>query len=77
VGGRLAHPPLVEKKIEKKIPKKERQVALLSAIAATGSKEIVAGRGHAVEDVPDFPLVVADDIQSVKKTRDLRDALST
>ncbi|MEM2111074.1 MAG: 50S ribosomal protein L4 [Candidatus Bathyarchaeia archaeon] len=74
VGGRLAHPPVVEKKIEKKIPKKEKHLALLSAIAATGSKEIVSNRGHAIDDVPDFPLVVTDEIQSVKKTRDLRDA---
>jgi len=73
VGGRLAHPPVVEKKIKKKIPKKERRLALFSAIAATRSKEIVESRGHIVDDVPDFPLVVTDNIQSLKKTRDLKD----
>jgi large subunit ribosomal protein L4e len=75
VGGRLSHPPVVEKKIEKKIPKKERRLALLSAVAATGSKEIVARRGHAIDDVPDFPLVVTDEIQNVKKTSDLKGVL--
>ena len=74
VGGRAAHPPVVEKKIKKKIPKKEKRLALFSAIAATGSKERVAMRGHVVDDVPDFPLVVTDDVQSLKKTRDLKDA---
>jgi len=73
VGGRIAHPPVVEKKIKKKIPKKEKRLALRSAIAATGLKEVVAARGHIVDDVPDFPLVVTEDIQSLKKTRELRE----
>lgn len=72
VGGRSTHPPVVEKKIRKKIPRKEKRLALLSAIAATGSKETVAMRGHIVDDVPDFPLVVTEDIQSLKRTRDLK-----
>ncbi len=46
VGGRQAHPPVSEKKIVKRIPKKEAHLALLSAIAATASKETVASRGH-------------------------------
>jgi large subunit ribosomal protein L4e len=76
VGGREAHPPRVEKKIRKKITKKEMRLALRSAVAATASKEIVASRGHMVDDVPDFPLVVVDDIQSLKKTQDVEEALS-
>ena len=76
VGGRSAHPPVVEKKIRKSIPKKEMRLALRSAIAATGSKETVALRGHMVEDVPDFPLVVVDEIQALKKTKDVEEALT-
>ena len=75
VGGRSAHPPEAEKKIRKKLPKKEMHLALRSAVAATGSKEAVAARGHMVDDVPDFPLVVVDEIQSLKKTKDIEDAL--
>jgi len=75
VGGRSAHPPEAEKKIRKKIPRKEMRLALRSAIAATGSKETVASRGHMVEGVPDFPLVVVDEIQSVKRTKDMEEAL--
>jgi len=74
VGGRAAHPPVVEKKIRKEIPRKELRLALHSAIAATGSKETVVSRGHAVEDVPDFPLVVSDDIQHLKKTKEVMEA---
>lgn len=75
VGGRSAHPPVVEKKIAKNIPRKERRLALRSAIAATASKEVVESRGHVVDDVPDLPLVITDEIQGLKKTRDVENAL--
>ena len=75
VGGRSAHPPRAEKNIKKKIPKKEMRLALRSAVAATGSKEVVASRGHMVDDVPDFPLVVVDEIQSLKRTQDIEEVL--
>ena len=75
VGGRSAHPPVAEKNIRKKIPKKEMNLALRSAIAATGSKEIVANRGHMIDEIPDFPLVVTDEIQNLKKTKEIEDAL--
>jgi large subunit ribosomal protein L4e len=65
---------VVEKKIKKKIPRKEMRLALRSAVAATASKEIVASRGHMVDDVPDFPLVVADEIQGLKKTKEAEEA---
>ena len=73
VGGHSAHPPRSEKKIRKKIPRKEMRLALRSAVAATGSKETVASRGHVVDDVPDFPLVVMDEIQLLKKTWEVKD----
>lgn len=74
VGGRTTHPPKTEKKIRKKLPRKEMQLAVRSAVAATASKETVADRGHIVEDIPDFPMVVVDDIQRLKKTQEVRDA---
>ena len=74
VGGRQAYPPVAQKKIAKKIPKKEMRLALRSALAATGSKELVANRGHIVDMIKDFPLVVADDIQALKKTKEVEDA---
>jgi len=75
VGGRAAHPPKPEKRIQKKIPKRETKLALRSAVAATGSKETVMSRGHVVDDVPDFPLVVVDEVQGLKRVREARDAL--
>lgn len=74
VGGRRANPPVVEKKIVKKIPCKEMGLALRSALAATASKQTVTSRGHMAEDVKDFPLVVVDDIQDLKKTSEVETA---
>ncbi len=75
VGGRQAHPPVVEKKIVKKIPKKEKQLGLFSAIAATASKEAVSSRGHAIDDVPQIPLVVTNSIEGLTKTKEVEEAL--
>jgi len=75
VGGRLAHPPTSEKKIVKRIPKKEKRLALHSAIAATASKEVVASRGHSIEDVLEIPLIVTDDLERLKKAKEVEEAL--
>ena len=70
-GGRQAHPPKVQKVIFKKLNKKENKLALCSAIAATQSKEIIKSRGHKVENLKTFPIVISDDIESVTKTKEL------
>jgi len=75
VSGRQGHPPLSEKNIIKKIPKKEKRLALFSAIAATASKEVVASRGHNVQDVADIPLVVTSDFEGLTKTKEAEEAL--
>jgi large subunit ribosomal protein L4e len=76
VGGRQPHPPRSEKKIVKRIPKKEARLALRSAIAATTSEEIITSRGHRIEDVLEIPLVVTDSIEEIRKTKDLEAALT-
>ena len=75
VGGRQGHPPLSEKNILKKITKKEKKLALFSAIAATASKELVAGRGHNIEDVPQIPLIVTPELEELKKTKEIEETL--
>lgn len=76
VGGRQAHPPRAEAKIVKAIPKKEKRLALLSAIAATASKEVVASRGHKIDSVPQIPLVVVDSLSELTKAKDVEAALA-
>lgn len=75
VGGRQAHPPKSETIIIKRIPKKEKRLALFSAIAATASKEVVASRGHNIEDVPQIPLVVTNDLETLKRTKEVEETL--
>jgi large subunit ribosomal protein L4e len=74
VGGRLAHPPRAEKVIAKKLNKKERLLALASAIAATGSLELVTKRGH-VASLKGLPLVASDELQSLDRTKDVERVL--
>jgi large subunit ribosomal protein L4e len=71
-GGRQAHPPIVEKVIYKKLNKKENKLALCSAIAATASKGLVESRGHKIEGIESFPIIVSDDIESVSKASEIR-----
>jgi large subunit ribosomal protein L4e len=76
VGGRQPHPPTAQKKIVKRIPKKEAKLALLSAIAATASKATVKSRGHKISNIPHIPLVVTDEIAELKKTKDFEETLT-
>ncbi|MCJ7424252.1 50S ribosomal protein L4 [Candidatus Bathyarchaeota archaeon] len=76
VGGRAGHPPTSEKKIVKRIPRKEKRLALRSAIAATASKERVTSRGHSIEDVLEIPLIVTDDLEELKKTKEVEATLA-
>jgi large subunit ribosomal protein L4e len=76
VGGRQPHPPRPEKKILKRIPKKEARLALLSAVAATASKSVITSRGHRIEDIPEIPLIVTDSIEELTKTAELEAALT-
>jgi large subunit ribosomal protein L4e len=76
VGGRQPHPPTAQKKIVKHIPKKESRLALFSAIAATASKSTVKSRGHKIENVPQIPMVVTDEISELKKTENLEETLT-
>jgi large subunit ribosomal protein L4e len=50
-------------------------LALFSAIAATASKQLVASRGHSIEDVPEIPLVVQDSLEKLRKTKEVEGAL--
>jgi large subunit ribosomal protein L4e len=73
VGGRRAHPPKVEKILHERINKKERRLAIRSAIAATKDKKLVDFRGHAVDKIPELPIVVVDEIETIKKAKQVRE----
>ncbi|MFX1452138.1 MAG: 50S ribosomal protein L4 [Promethearchaeota archaeon] len=75
VGGRAAFPPKVEKKITEKINKKERQLAIKSAIAATANETLVRLRGHQFEEGVKLPIVVSDEFENISKTKEVLDVL--
>ena len=72
-GGRKAHPPRTAKIIHEKINKKERKLAIRSALAATTNQELVEARGHQIGNVLQLPFVVDDALCSVKKTSETRE----
>ncbi len=69
VGGRRAHPPKVQKKWAEKINKKEKRLALKSAIASTANPDLVRERNHIFEG--ELPKIVVNDIESIKKTKEV------
>lgn len=73
IGGRQAHPTRAEKNHHEKINIKERRFAIRSAVAATANKKLVEKRGHNIGEIEEFPIVVEDDICSVKKTKETRE----
>jgi len=73
--GRLAHPPVSWKNIYKKVNKKEKLLALCSAIAATTNSELIKRRGHKIKDEIQLPIVVSNEIESVVKSKDLEKIL--
>jgi large subunit ribosomal protein L4e len=76
VGGRQPQPPTAQKKTAKNIPKKEKRLALQSAIAATASKETVAARGHAIQNIPQIPLIVTNSLEELTQTKQVEEALT-
>lgn len=76
-GGRQAHPPIVDRVIHKKINKKENKLALCSAIAATASKELVEARGHKINKIETFPIIVSDEIEKISNAKDMEKLLDS
>jgi large subunit ribosomal protein L4e len=72
---RVAHPPESWKITYKKINYKEKKLGLCSAIAATSQKDLVQRRGHKIAIGTKLPLVVSNDIESISKTKELKNLL--
>jgi len=74
-GGRRAHPPKVEKVLRERINRKERRLAVRSAVAATKEKKLVSSRGHVAGSVAEFPLVVTDEFEGLGKASRAKEIL--
>jgi large subunit ribosomal protein L4e len=75
VGGRRAHPPKIERVWKEKMNKKENQLARNSALAATATKEVVVKRGHRFDEKVTLPIIIEDDFEKIKKTKEVIEVL--
>ncbi|GAA50642.1 large subunit ribosomal protein L4e [Clonorchis sinensis] len=69
-GGHMFAPTKVWRRWHKRINVQQRRYAMCSAIAATGVPALVMARGHRIDRLPEVPLVISDEIESVKKTKE-------
>jgi len=76
-GGRMFAPTKIWRRWHRKIGVNQRRFAITSALAATAIPALVMARGHKIDNVPEFPLVVADSLNSVQKTRDAKSVLKS
>jgi large subunit ribosomal protein L4e len=77
VKGRATHPPRSEKIIVKNIPKKEAKLALISAIAATATRDVVSGRGHKIQNLVALPLIVDNAFEALTKAKEVEDVFAS
>ena len=68
-GGRMFAPTKTYRRWHRKINVNLRRYALVSAIAASGVPALVQSKGHVIDGVSEFPLVVSDDVQKLQKTK--------
>ncbi len=75
--GRLSHPPESWKVIYKKINIKEKLVALYSSISSTAIGDLSGQRGHVIENIKSFPLVITNELENIQKTKELYQVLKS
>jgi len=68
-GGRMFAPTKPWRRWHRKINVNQRRYALVSAIAASGVPALVQAKGHIIDGVSEFPLVVSDEVQKLAKTK--------
>merc|ERR1719316_581792 len=66
-GGKMAFPTTALKKWVFPVPESQSTTAITTALAASANSRLVAARGHRINDVAEFPLVVSDEVQSFKE----------
>ena len=74
-GGRMFNPNKTWRRWFRKVNVTQRRYATVSAIAATALPALAMAKGHQISRVPEFPLVVDDSVQGIKKTKEAVGAL--
>ncbi|ODV89158.1 hypothetical protein CANCADRAFT_134368 [Tortispora caseinolytica NRRL Y-17796] len=70
-GGRMFQPTKIWRKWHVKVNLNQKRYATVSAVAASSVNSLVLARGHRVENIPQVPLVVSNEFESISKTRDV------
>eukprot|EP00466_Bigelowiella_natans_P001981 jgi/Bigna1/92780/estExt_fgenesh1_pm.C_680005 len=68
--GRMFAPTRIWRKWHKKINLNQKRYAVASALAASALPSLVMARGHRIEECPEIPLVVPNQMQGIEKTKD-------
>lgn len=68
-GGRMFAPTRIWRKWHRKVPRKQKRYAVVSALAASALPALVMARGHEIDDVPEVPLVIDNGVEAFKKTK--------
>ena len=68
-GGRMFAPTKPWRRWHRSVNVNQRRYALVSAIAASGVPALVQSKGHIIDGVSEFPLVVSDETQKLTKTK--------
>ncbi|KAG7087536.1 hypothetical protein E1B28_013493 [Marasmius oreades] len=76
-GGRMFAPTKTWRKWHVKVNQNQRRFAVVSALAASALPSLVLARGHRIEHVEEVPLVVSNDSESFKKTKEAVALLKT
>jgi len=67
--GRMFAPTKTWRRWHRKINTNQKRYAVASALAASALTALVQGRGHAIDQVPEIPLVVDGAIEKLTKTK--------
>ena len=71
-GGRMFGQTKIWRRWHRHISVGQRRFAVSSAIAASGVTALVMARGHKVDQVPEVPLVLGDECNSISKTKEIK-----
>lgn len=67
-GGHMFAPTKVWRRWHRKVNVNQKRYAVASALAASAVPSLVMARGHRIEQVPEVPLVISDQAESITKT---------
>lgn len=68
-GGRMFAPTKPWRRWHRRVNLRQRRAAIAAAVAAAGVPALVQARGHVIDNIPELPLVVADKVQEINKTK--------